>query len=188
MLRILASLLLAASLAVGFRVYFPRICRSSFAVLAQSDDADTSGYFRLPSDNEIFPLNYFLEAPVDDDNNKGGAKATLDEQTVAMIERQLESSFDNYQPWETKDIAAKLLLLPEQLERVRVLALKLDGIERIGDARGWDEGLVDMLRTTRSEVRMYAKDAELYQFSPGSRSQLERKKEPSFWSWGWGKK
>jgi len=154
---------------------------------AAANEADTSGYFRLPADNEVFPLEYFSEAPVRDSDGVRAA-AELDEQTRATIERQLESSFDNYQSWETQEMAAKLLFMPETLERVRVLALKLNSIEKMGETAGWTEGLVDMLRTTRSEMRMWGKESELYEFVPGSRSRLQRKNEGSFWPKPWWQK
>lgn len=155
----------------------PNLCRA----VTDGDDANTeinrSGYFRLPKDNEVFPLdNYFLEPG--NEEMDAPSDSPLDAETRNSIVRQLEMAFDNYQPWEIIEMSEKLFVMPEQLEKVRELVRRLDSLEEYAAKQGgWDENLVDAMRSSRSEVRMWAKDTEFYDTNGN------RKEQVTLWPW-----
>ena len=152
-----------------------------YRAVADGDDANAesskSGYFRLPKDNEVFPLdNYFLE-PGNEEMDET-SDSPLDGETRNSIVRQLEMAFDNYQPWEIIEMSEKLFVMPEQLEKVRELVRRLDSLEEYAAKQGgWDENLVDAMRSSRSEVRMWAKDTEFYDTNGN------RKEQVTLWPW-----
>jgi hypothetical protein len=155
--------------------------RSFCLAVPDGDDANQakdnkSGVFRLPKDNEVFPLlnNYFLEPELEEVEQPG----SLDPTTRNSIVRQLEMAFDNYQPWEIIEMSEKLFLMPQQLEKVREIVRRLESIEVYAEKQGgWDENLVDALRSSRSQVRMWAKDTEFYD------TKGNKKEQVSMWPW-----
>ena len=146
------------------------------------NDDDSSGYFRLPNDesNQDDLDNYFLE---DGEGKQSKQKpATIDEVTRKSVLRQLEFAFDHYQPWEVIEMSEKLFNMPEQFTKIRQLCLRLESIEAIAETQGWSENMVDVLRSTRSEIRMYGKDTEFYDFE-GNRNESPSIQFP-FWPFG----
>ena len=147
-----------------------------------ADNDSSTGYFRLPNEESSQDLdNYFLD---DGENNMQSKQkpTNVDDDTRKSILRQLEFAFDNYQPWEVIEMSEKLYKMPEQFTKIRELCLRLDSLEAIAETQGWSENMVDVLRSTRSEIRMYGKDTEFYDFEGN------RKESPSiqipFWPFG----
>ena len=166
------------------RSTFIRLAALNDPAADNDDDSSSTGYFRLPNDEnnqDVFPLdNYFLEK--DGQGKQSKQNDVNDATTRQSVLRQLEFAFDNYQPWEVIEMSEKLYKMPEQFSKIRELCLRLDSLEAMAETQGWSENMVDVLRSTRSEIRMYGKDTEFYDFE-GNRNESPSIQFP-FWPFG----
>ena len=130
---------------------------------AATEDPEKTGYFRLPesSSGNSFqnPLNTELFDEVYDEIERS---VQIDNPTIERLYRQLLFAFDNYQESEVKQMTSLILKMPFQLSKLLQLMKIAEDIESSAEKNGgFDDYMYDALRTVRSQIRMYGKDAEL---------------------------
>jgi hypothetical protein len=139
---------------------------------------ENTGFFRLPekgnsSNNE----KSFPEIGYDDGIQED---ITIDDLTKNRVYRQLLFAFDNYQGWEIKEMNQKLQNMPLQFQKLLLLTVTAEQIEAAAEKEGgFDEYLYDSLRTCRSSIRMWGKDAEFFDMDGNDKRGLEK----PFFSW-----
>lgn len=148
------------------------------ATYATSDDAEKTGYFKLPQmpqSTSDFPTPFGSESYADADEMPEGL--IVDDKTKKRLLRQLMFAFDNYQEPEIIEMSKKILKMPSQLSKLLKLTTIAEEIEAAAEeGGGFDEYLYDALRSTRSQIRMYGKDVEFYD---DDGKNIER----TFWPW-----
>ena len=147
---------------------------------AATEDPEKTGYFRLPEsssgESSQNPLNTESYDEVYDEIERS---VQIDNPTTERLYRQLLFAFDNYQESEVKQMTAMILKMPFQLSKLLQLMRIAEDIESIAEKNGgFDEYMYDALRTVRSQIRMYGKDAEL-----GEDYQAALRKGRFIWPW-----
>ena len=154
-------------------------CRQKFharvdrmhSLQAAKEDPEKTGFFRLPEvsrvEGSLRPVDMESFNQLDDEIERS---VQLDNLTTERLYRQLLFAFDNYQEIEIKQMTSKILKMPFQLSKLLQLMTIAEDIENSAEQNGgFDEYMYDALRTVRSQIRMYGKDAELgedYQVAP----------------------
>lgn len=141
------------------------------SLLAATEDPEKTGFFRLPEvsrvEGSLRPTDMESFNELDDEIERS---VQLDNLTTERLYRQLLFAFDNYQESEIKQITSMILKMPFQLSKLLQLMKVAEDIEKSAEQNGgFDEYMYDALRTVRSQIRMYGKDAELgedYQVAP----------------------
>ena len=146
---------------------------------ATTADSEMTGFFRLPESSRIEgplrPIDMVLYNEFDEIERS----VVIDNPTLERLYRQLLFAFDNYQESEIKQMTSMILKMPFQLSKLLQLMRIAEGIERTAEQNGgFDEYMYDALRTVRSQMRMYGKDAEL-----GEDYQVASGKSRFIWPW-----
>ena len=133
-------------------------------LFADADDGEKGGYFQLPNLDNTEDVLYSRSLRSFEDNyNEMPDDLPVDDAMKKRLFRQLLFAFDNYQEPEIIQICQKILKMPAQLKKLLQLTTRAEEIEAAAEeGGGFDEYLYDALRSTRSEIRMYGKDAEFY--------------------------
>ena len=163
-------------------------CRQKFharvdrmhSLQAATEDPENTGFFRLPEVSRgkgslrSIDMESFNE--LDDEIERS---VQLDNLTTGRLYRQLLFAFDNYQESEIKQMTSMILKMPFQLSKLLQLMKIAEDIENSAEQNGgFDEYMYDALRTVRSQIRMYGKDAEL-----GEDYQVAPVKKRFIWPW-----
>ena len=141
-----------------------KLTATDTCLFADVDDGEKSGYFQLPKLDNIEDVRYSRSLRSFEDNyNEMPDNLPVDDAMKKRLFRQLLFAFDNYQEPEIIQICQKILKMPAQLKKLLQLTTRAEEIEAAAEeGGGFDEYLYDALRSTRSEIRMYGKDAEFY--------------------------
>lgn len=121
---------------------------------------ENTGFFRLPErgnagNNEVSFPEIDYEGEQED--------LPADDLTKNRVYRQLLFAFDNYQEWEIREMNQKIQKMPLQFQKLLLLTVTAEQIEAAAEKEGgFDEYLYDSLRTCRSSIRMWGKDAEFF--------------------------
>ena len=157
--------------------------RTQTGLNAVTEEYEKTGYFRLPKiDSSTRYPSPFDSGSYDDTDDMMPDVVPIDSETKRRLLRQLMFAFDNYREPEIIDMSKRLFKMPSQLKKLLQLTTIAEEIEAAAEAGGgFDEYLYDALRSTRSEIRMYGKDAEF--FDEEGRDIRGTDQEYSFWPW-----
>ena len=160
-----------------------KLTRTNTCLYADVNDGEKTGYFQLPqmgNTNDV-PDSRGVRS-YEDNYNEMPDDLPIDDATKKRLFRQLLFAFDNYQEPEIIQISQKILKMPAQLKKLLQLTIRAEKIEAAAEeGGGFDEYLYDALRSTRSEIRMYGKDAEFY--DDDGKDIRGTDKDRFFWPW-----